>query len=207
VRHQNTVFHTLLKHLPWSEFERLVEEHGADARQRGFTTKTHLVALLYGQLAGAVSLREIEAGLSSHAARLYHLGIGTVTRSCLAEANAHRASAVFCDLFGRLAKQAHRGLRRHLDGTTYLIDSTSVSLNRGSQNWARFSADVCGAKVHVIYDPDADQPVYAMVSAANVNDITAAQAMPIEAGTTYVFDLGTTTTLGGPRWTLPAAVW
>ena len=27
--HQNSVFHGLLKHVPWSEFERLVEEHGA----------------------------------------------------------------------------------------------------------------------------------------------------------------------------------
>ena len=33
-------------------------------------------------------------------------------------------------------------------------------------------------------------PVYAVVTAANVNDITPAQAMPVEAGATYVFDLG-----------------
>ena len=46
------------------------------------------------------------------------------------------------------------------------------------------------AKVHVVYDADADCPIYAAVSAAKVNDITAAQRMPIEAGATYVFDLG-----------------
>ena len=33
-------------------------------------------------------------------------------------------------------------------------------------------------------------PVYMAVTAANVNDITAAQAMPIEAGASCVFDLG-----------------
>jgi hypothetical protein len=44
--------------------------------------------------------------------------------------------------------------------------------------------------LHVIYDPDADQPIYAAISAANVNDITPAQTMPIEPGATYVFDLG-----------------
>jgi len=44
--------------------------------------------------------------------------------------------------------------------------------------------------VHVIYDPDADQPIYAAVSPRKVNDITAAKAMPIEPGATYVFDLG-----------------
>src|SRR5271166_6467661 len=106
------------------------------------------------------------------------------------DANAHRPSALFSDLFAILVKQAHRGLRRKLEGTTYLIDSTSVALNQHSERWARFSAEVCGAKVHVVYDPDADQPVYSAFSAANVNDITAAKAMPIEAGATYVFDLG-----------------
>jgi IS4 transposase len=49
---------------------------------------------------------------------------------------------------------------------------------------------VCGAKVHVIYDPDADRPIYAAVTAAKVNDITAAQTMPIVGSATYVFDLG-----------------
>jgi hypothetical protein len=172
------------------EFERLVEAHGADARQRGFTSKTHIAALIYGQLAGTTGLREIEAGLSSHAARRYHLGIGDVRRSSLADANAHRPSAVFSGLLAAMMTSAHRGLRRKLDGVTYLIDSTSLALTARSATWARFSAEVCGAKAHIVYDPDADQPVYCAVSAANVNDITAAKAMPIEAGATYVFDLG-----------------
>jgi hypothetical protein len=42
----------------------------------------------------------------------------------------------------------------------------------------------------VIYDADADCPIYAAVSSANVNDISAAHQMPIEPGATYVFDLG-----------------
>jgi hypothetical protein len=49
---------------------------------------------------------------------------------------------------------------------------------------------VCGAKAHIVYDPDANQPLYLMITASNVNDITAAKQMPIEAGATYVFDLG-----------------
>jgi hypothetical protein len=89
-----------------------------------------------------------------------------------------------------MMKQAHRGLRRKLAETTYLIDATSARLNQRSAAWARYSAGVCGAKVHVIYDADADRPIYAAVSAANINDITAAQQMPIEPGATYVFDLG-----------------
>ena len=188
--HQNTVFRDVLKLLPWAGFERLVEEHDADARVRRLTSKDQLVALLYGQLSGACSLREIVVALSSHGARLYHLGAAPVRRSTLSDANAQRPAEVFCGLLEILMQQAHRGLRRKLAETVYLIDSTSVGLSARSADWARFSAGVCGAKTHVIYDADADQPIYASVSAANVNDITAAKQMPIERGATYVFDLG-----------------
>ncbi len=188
--HQNTVFRDLLKLLPWHRFERLVEEHDADARVRRLTSKGQFLALLYGQLSGACSLREIVTALSSHATRLYHLGADPVRRSTLSDANAQRPAEVFCGLLEILMKQAHRGLRRKLAETVYLIDATSVGLSERSAGWARFSAGVCGAKMHVIYDADADQPIYASVSAANVNDITAAKQMPIEPGATYVFDLG-----------------
>src|ERR1700728_2642034 len=189
--HQNTVFRDVLKLLPWSRFESLVEEYDADARVRRLTSKDQLVALLYGQFSGASSLREIVTSLSSHAAQLYHLGgADPVRRSTLSDANAQRPAEVFSGLLEILMKQAHRGLRHKLAETVYLIDSTSVRLNERSADWARFSAGVCGTKMHVIYDADADQPIYASVSAANVNDITAAKQMPIEPGATYVFDLG-----------------
>lgn len=137
MRHQNSVFHDLLKHLPWSEFDALVTEHGADVRVRRLPTKSQLIALLYAQLAGASSLREIEAGLSSHAPRLYHLGARPARRSTLADANARRPAAVFADLLARLVRRAHRGLRRALAETTYLIDATGVRLTAAS-DWGRF---------------------------------------------------------------------
>jgi IS4 transposase len=190
MQHQNSVFHDLLKHVPWSEFERLVDGHGADVRIRRLTTKSQFVALLYGQLSGASSLREITTGLESHQERLYHLGASAPRRSTFADANALRPVAVFSELLVTMMKQAHRGLRRALAETTYLIDSTGVRLNGLSGGWARFCAGVCGAKLHVVYDADADRPIYAAVTASRVNDITAAQAMPITPGATYVFDLG-----------------
>jgi Domain of unknown function (DUF4372) len=113
------------------------------------TTKSQLVALLYGQLSGASSLREIVTGLASHAVRLYHLGADPVQRSTLSDANALRPNALFAELLAWMMRQAHRGLRRKLAETIYLIDSTSVRLNAHSADWARFSAGVCGAKVHV----------------------------------------------------------
>jgi len=110
MRHQNSVLHELLKHVPWASFDRLVARHGADDRMRRLTTKGQFIALLYGQLSGASSLREIVDGLESHGARLYHLGACPAQRSTLAEANAYRPSEVFAGLFAEMVGRVHRGL-------------------------------------------------------------------------------------------------
>jgi hypothetical protein len=190
MKHRNSVLHGMLSHLPWKEFDNLVAVHGADKWVRTLSTKCQLVALLIGQLSGFCGLRETVSGVNSQAARLYHLGAREIARSTFADANAQRPSAVFEALFAALVAQAGRGLRRKLDGARYLIDSTSLRLNQHSAGWARYSATVCGAKVHVIHDADADHPIYAAFSTAKVNDIRAAHDMPIVAGATYVFDLG-----------------
>ena len=189
MRHHNSVLHAITKHIPWAVFDRLVKDHGADWRVRRLTTKNQLIALLYGQLAGAQSLREIEAGLLSHGARLYHLGARPVSRSTLADANAQRSSAVFTGLLTHLVAQAQPGLRDKVGGAVRLIDATGLRLS-GLSRWAQFSAKVCGAKLHVVYDPDHDCPLYYALTTAKVTDLTAAKQMPIEAGATYVFDLG-----------------
>ena len=189
--HQNIVFHGLLKPIPWAIFDHLVEQYGADRDDRGIRCKAHLIALLLAQFSGARGLREIEASLKSHAGKLYHLGGCTISRAALSTANSSRSAAeVFGGLLSALMVQLQAGYRRKVKDCVRLIDSTSVRLSSLSGDWATFSTGVCGAKAHIIYDPDANQPLYLMVTAANVNDITAAQEMPIEAGATYVFDLG-----------------
>jgi hypothetical protein len=188
--HQNSVFHGLLKLVPWHRLERFVAKHAADELSRKLDTKRQLVALLFGQFSGAASLREIVTGMASHETRLYHLGAAPVKRSTLSDANTERPWQVFGELFTAMLPQAHRGLRRAAGEAVRLIDSTSVRLSSLSEDWAAFSSDVYGAKVHIVYDPNADRPTYFAVTPANVNDITAAKVMPIEAAATYVYDLG-----------------
>lgn len=190
MQHQNSVLHGVLKHVPWDVFDRLVIAHEADFKVRRLTTKDQLVALLYGQLSGASSLREIVTGLESHQARLYHVGAHRVQRSTLSDANRLRPAALFANLFAAMVMRTRRGLRKAIGESVYLIDSTHLPLSGLTADWAHYSANVCGAKLHVIYDPDADQPIYAAVSPARANDVSLAHAMPIAPGATYVFDLG-----------------
>ncbi len=190
MRHENSVFHQMVKGVPWGAFDEAVAAHGADHRVRRLRTRDQFLALLFGQLAGASSLRAIEDGFLSSAARLYHAGARRVSRSTLADANARRPFEVYADVFAAMAAGARPGLRRKLRDVVRLIDSTKVRLNSLSDDWARFSRHHCTAKIHVVYDPHAALPVKAVVTADAVGDITPAKAFEIEPGATYVFDLG-----------------
>jgi len=190
VRHRNSVFHDLLKLVPWAVFDKLVDAYGADQGTRNFTSRQHLNALLFAQLSGAGSLRGIEAAMASHQSRLYHSGVVAPKRSTISDANRNRDFRVFSGLFEAMLARSGRGLRRKMADAVRLIDSTGLRLAGVGSQRARFSTSVFGAKAHVVYDPDLGRPLYHAVTAANVNDITAAKDMPIEAGATYVFDLG-----------------
>jgi IS4 transposase len=190
MRHENSVFHGLQKHIPWAVFDRLVDKHKADHRVRRLDTKSQFLALLFGQLAGAASLREIEAGLMSHEARLYHLGAKRPARSTLSDANAKRPSALFAELFAHMATTASRRTRRRLADAVRILDATRIELSSLSAGWLNSVNGHRAVKLHVAYDPAAQAPVLADTSDQRTNDITPAKAMPIEKGMTYVFDLG-----------------
>ena len=199
MRHENSLMHDVLKPMPWGAFDRLVEEHGADRRVRELSTKSQFIALAYAQLCGAHGLRDIEARLASQATRLYHLGAKPPKRSTLSDANRLRPAGVYAELFGIVAAQTHRGLRKATKEAIRLVDATSVSLTSLSDDWASYPAHGSGAKLHVVYDPDAQVPVRFTVTAARINDILEAKAMPIEAGVTMSSTLDFMTFPGGPR--------
>ena len=67
-----------------------------DAMMRSHDDEAALDRLLYGQLSGVTSLREIVTGLESHETRLYHLGAAPVKRSTMSDANSQRPWHVFC---------------------------------------------------------------------------------------------------------------
>lgn len=189
MRHHNSVFHALQKQVPWGVFDRLVEKHQSDHRVRRLSSKSQFLALLFGQLSGAVSLREIEAGLTSQAGRLYHVGGRPVARATLADANAKRPADMFAELFAHMASSASRHTRRHMADAVRILDATRVQLSSLSDGWVDTVKSARAIKLHIAYDPHARVPLAADFTSQRVNDITPAKAMPITPGMTYVFDL------------------
>jgi hypothetical protein len=150
VRRRNSVFHDVLKRVPWAAFDGLVGERRSDEGTRSFISRQHLTGLLFAQLSGAGSLREIEATMASHQRRLYHCGAVAPKRSTFADANRNRDFRVFSGLFETMLARASRGFRRKMSDAVRLIDSTGLRLAGVGAEWARFSTSVFGAKAHVV---------------------------------------------------------
>jgi len=189
MRHENSVFHQITKQIPWARFDRLVDKYKSDHRVRRLSTKSQFMAMLFAQFSGAASLREVEAGLASHASTLYHLGIKPAARSTLSDANASRSCEVFSELFGDISAMASSALRRHMRDATRILDATRIRLGDLSAGWARFGIHHSGVKIHMVYGLEDGLPLVADITAERVNDIVPAKAREIEAGATYVFDL------------------
>lgn len=183
------VFARLLKPVSRRRFSASVERHDADAYDKNFSSWDHLVALVFAQLSGAGSLRGLEAGWEANGHHHYHLGAGRIVRSTLSDASGRRPVAVFEETFSDLARLAGRQMRRASAQLVQLIDSSPIPL--GALHAGRaFNGRIKGAKLHLVYDPQADIPQVASITPANVNDITFARTIPVRPGAVYVFDKG-----------------
>ncbi len=85
--HHNTVFAQLLRFLPRHEFDAEAREHQCGQGLRVMSRWAQFVALGLAQLTGRQSLRDIVSNLGAQGRKLYHLGVGTVSRSSLARVN------------------------------------------------------------------------------------------------------------------------
>lgn len=183
----------LLKGIPRGAFDRLVSKHQANKHSKGFGCWDQLVAMMYAQLSGVGSLRELAAGFNSQRAHHYHLGTSEIRRSTLAEANAKRSSAVFEELASSLLAQAERTLRREGEALLYLLDSTSITLKgRGFDTWTldQRTCHTQGLKLHLLYAAHEETPVHCRFSAANINDVEEGRRLSLVRDATYVFDKG-----------------
>jgi Transposase DDE domain/Domain of unknown function (DUF4372) len=188
---QSTLFSQLLHLLPWSVLDKHVAIHKMDKGNRGLDARSHLSALILGHLIEANGLRDIETAQSAHAPALKRRRIKLACRSTLADANRQRSPDAFEALIPALLAKLTPAKARQAKDELRLIDSTVIHPGRGAQEWAHFQSGNIAAKVHLVYDPQARLPVFYELTHGNINDITVAKThMPIEAGATYVFDLG-----------------
>jgi putative transposase len=189
MRFRDSIFGRLLEPINRGRFQTVVDGLGGDAYDKSFKSWDHLVALIYAQLSGNESLRGVVAGFNANPQHHYHLGAGKLSRSTLSDANARRPVGVFAQTFAALSSMASRQLRCEGKEMVRLIDASPIPLGKVC-SWAAWNGRIRGMKLHVVYDPKGDVPKCVEVTPANVNDIEIGRRVPIQAGTTYVFDKG-----------------
>jgi len=189
MRYSDSILGNLLKPISRRWFDALVDRHAGNAYDKKFGSWDHVVALVFAQLGGIGSLRALEAAWNANAHHHYHLGVGKLARATLADANARRPLAIFAETFAKLSGLADRLVRREGGEMLRLIDATPIPLGKVVE-WAKRNGRIRGLKMHVVYDPGADNPTFVDITDANVNDIEIGRTVPIAAGCTYVYDKG-----------------
>lgn len=188
-----TTFQEIMKGVPRGSFDSIVEKHNANKYTKQFGYWQHAVAMIYAQLSGASSLRELQAGFNGHVAHHYHLGACAIKKSTLADANSQRKEAVFADVVQLLMQKTSRSVRQQSKEWLCLLDSTPIFLKgREFDRWTEESKTrhTQGLKLHVLYDTKAQVPAWQSITAPNVNDVTKALDVPLKKGAIYVFDKG-----------------
>lgn len=193
--YSNTIFNQLLSFLPKYQFNQFVAQHQADKFIKKMTAWNQLIVLLYAQATGKDSLREIETGFNLHESRWYHLGINTVARSSLSDANNRRGYQIFEKLFYSLLEQCQEITPEknfNFDNPLYTFDASVISLCLSVFDWAKYSKTKGALKLHLLLNNRTAIPELINITDGKTADITAIKQMSLnlEKGSILVFDRG-----------------
>jgi hypothetical protein len=192
--HNNTIFYQLFDFIPRHRFEKRVSELGADGYCKYFTAWKQFLTVLYSQVTGKDSLREIESGLISNSNKLYHLGLDAVPKSTLSEAMNRRSSVIYEEIFNETLQRTMVLAPKHkfkFDMPLYIFDSTLISLALSVYDWAHYRKKKGGIKLHFQFDNSGYLPCFMIMSEGKCHDMKQAKkSFVIEPDSMYCFDKG-----------------
>lgn len=177
------------------QFNRIVERYDDRTKGWSFTHWNHLLVLIFGQLAGCSSLRELSDIIRAHAKRSYHLGFGRTApdRNVISKSNNLRDYRIYEEFASYMVSRAQQ-LRItkdfELHGRFYAVDSTTIDLCLSVFRWAKFRSTKSGIKIHTQIDIATEIPIFYRISNANVSDFKSMDWLQYEQLACYVFDRG-----------------
>lgn len=176
--HYTTVMNQLLQLVPRHEFDRIVEEHGGNLNVKKFKCFQQFTVMLYAQLRSLDSLREIETSLGAHRLRWYHLGLETVKRSTLADANTARPWQIYEALYYRLLQRCQSFDPKHrfkVPNPVICRDATVIELCLSLFPWANYQNTKGAVKLHCQMDYAGYLPTHIVVTTARRHELKVMQ--------------------------------
>ena len=191
------IYSQLTDFLPKRIFDGLVAKYNGDKRVRHFSCWNQLLSMVFGQLTGRDSLRDLMVSIEAHKPKYYHLGFGKGTsRSNFANANEKRDCRIFEEYafylidLARKSSIVDQDFQLNIDGNIYAFDSTTIDLCLSVFWWAKFRTTKGGIKLHTLYDVKTSIPCFIHASTASVNDINALDFLYYEPSGYYILDRG-----------------
>lgn len=191
--HSNTVLQQMLNLIDRHDFQEL--ENGQFRPQRQYRKLSRwgqFTAMLFAQVTGRASLRDIADSLQTQASQLYHLGINAVKKSTLADANNNRTAdffqAFFDKTYHRCAAVAPRKKGFRFKNKLYSLDSSTVDLCLSVFPWANFRSTKGGIKLHALLDHDGYIPSFATITDAKTSDLAIARTLNLPPGSIVAVD-------------------
>jgi len=193
-----SIFSQLLQLFPRLEFEQAVKRHQAERGAKGFTSWGQFISMLFCQLGGAHTLREICGGLAGCEGKLKHLGVPEAPKkSTLAYANEHRPWELYQTAFGQLLEKCQSAVvesgwkkKFRFKNKLTSLDSSTIDLCVSLYDWAKFRRTKGAVKLHLLLDHDGYLPSFAVITDGKKSDIKVARTMKFAAGTVLVMDRG-----------------
>lgn len=189
------VFSQLVEFMPKRTFDGIVKKYQGDRYVKTFICWNQLLVMMYGQLSGCDSLREVICIIDAIKSKSDHLGFGSgdIKLSNIAYANANRDYRIFEEFayhMIRLAQSKRLDREFELHGRFYAFDSTTIDLCLSLFQWAYFRKTKGGIKVHTLFDVVTQIPTYIHITEAKIHDVKAMDDIPYEPFAFYIFDKG-----------------
>jgi len=186
-----TVMGDLLSELPRFDFKNAVDEFKGDNRVRTLGCFDLLKSMLYGQIIGAYSIREIESSLEANGNQLYHGGMKRVKRSTLCDAMEKRDHRIFEQTFLSLVEKASCIAGKHgrrFKNPLKIVDATTIELCLKRFSWATFRTAKGAVKLHVAINGDHFFPEQVHITSGDVHEVRVLSNMCFSTGDIVVLD-------------------
>lgn len=191
------VFSQVMEFIPYYQFQQCVKRYYGHHRVKHFTCWEQLLAMVFGQLAYRESLRDVVICLRAQQAKLYHLGFSSlIAKTTLAKANERRDWRIYRDFAQVLIQEARKlyiddkEFNLNLDGTCYVLDSTTIELCLNVFKWATFMTTKGAVKIHTLMDIKGNIPTFFHISSGKIHDVHFLDILDYEVGAYYIMDRG-----------------
>lgn len=189
------VFSQVIEFIPRYQFDKLVKLYKGDWHVKNLNSYNHLLHLLFGQLTGCDSLRDICLCLEAHSKILYHLGFRkTVNHTSLSRANETRDYRIFeglgIYLIG-LVRPMYSKVKLSeitIDNLIYALDSTTISTSIKLAAWALGKYSKGAVKMHTLLNLRGSIPANIHITDGKWHDSNELDMLTPEPFAFYVMD-------------------